>query len=62
MATAKAKTYTVDTTVYGVSLREEPEGRILEKVLPNGTKVNAVSEADGWVEVDGGWIRSKYLK
>lgn len=62
MATAKAKTYTVETPVYGVNLREGPEGKVLDKVLPNGEKVKALSEADGWVEVDGGWVRRKYLK
>ena len=61
MATAK-KTYIVETPVYGVSLREEPEGKILDTVLPNGEKVKVVSEANGWVNVDGGWIRREYLK
>lgn len=62
MATAKEKTYTVSTHVFGVSLRDEPNGKILDKVIPNGRRVKAVSEVDGWVEVPGGWVRSKYLK
>ncbi len=62
MAARKAKTYTVETPVYGVSLREEPDGKVLKQVLPNGTKVKEITSVDGWVEVDGGWIRAKYLK
>lgn len=62
MAAAKAKTYTVSTSVFGVALREEPEGKILDRVIPNGEKVKALSEKDGWVEVDGGFIRKEFLK
>ena len=62
MAARKTKTYTVATPVFGVNPRENPDGAILAKVLPNGAKVKAVSEVDGWVETEHGWIRATYLK
>jgi hypothetical protein len=45
-----------------VSLREKPDGKILNHIIQNGEKVKEISNADGWVEVEGGWIRAKYLK
>lgn len=62
MAAKKEKTYTVATPVFGVSLRENPDGKILNHIIQNGEKVKEISNADGWVEVEGGWIRAKYLK
>lgn len=62
MARKKAKVYTVSTNVYGVSLRESPDGKILDKIIPNGEKVAEITQTDGWVEVDGGWIRKQHLK
>jgi len=51
----------VNTPVYGANLRADPDGRILETVLPNGAPVEVAEERDGWAKVDGGWIRAKYL-
>lgn len=64
MATAKKPkaTYTVTTPVFGVCPRREPDGVILDDVIPNGKTVKIVSEADDWVETDRGWIRKRYLK
>ena len=58
-AKKQPKRRTVKTPVYGVSLREDPDGRILKTVLPNGTPVEVAEERDGWAKVDGGWIRTK---
>lgn len=62
MAGKRVKTYIVNTPVFGVNLRAEPNGKVLDKVLPNGTAVKEKSAVDGWVEVDGGWIRAAYLR
>lgn len=62
MATKRVKTYTVNTPVFGANLRDKPNGKILDTILPNGTKVKEKSAIDGWVEVDGGWIRAALLK
>lgn len=62
MAAKKVKTHTVHTPVFGVNLREEPNGKILDKILPNGTEVKQKSAVDGWVEVEGGWINAAYLR
>lgn len=61
-AKKQPKKYTVSTPVYGVSLRDEPDGKILDTVIPNGDIVTVKSVKDGWIEVDGGWIRAEYLK
>lgn len=61
-ARKQPKTATVKTPVYGVNLREEPDGKILSTVLPNGTSVDVLEERNGWAKVDGGWIRAIYLK
>ncbi len=61
-AKKQPKKFTVSTPVYGVSLRAEPNGKILDIVIPNGDMVEVKSEKDGWIEVDGGWIRAEYLK
>lgn len=62
MARKKAKVYTVSTNVFGVSLREAPGGKVLDKIIPNGETVAEISQQDGWIEVDGGWIRKEFLK
>ena len=59
---AKKKTLTVQTTVYGVSLRDQPEGKINGIILPNGAKIVPLSEKDGWTEIAEGWLRDKYVK
>ena len=58
-----------------VNLRLEPAGNVL-KILPQGTKVRALEERDGWVRVkvtelpfgtpadgtDTGWVIGKYIQ
>lgn len=62
MATKKQKTAVVNTMVFGVTLRDNPDGKLLDTVLPNGTKVKIKSEFNGWCEVKGGWVRAIFLK
>ncbi len=60
-ARKQPKTRTVKTPVYGVNLREEPDGKILSTVLPNGTEVSVTEERNGWAKTEDGWIRAIYL-
>lgn len=61
MAKKIVKPYTVRTTVYGVSVREAPDGKILDTILPNGTEIQPISESGDWVETEKGWIHKRNL-
>lgn len=61
-ARKQPKKATVTTGVFGANLRDEPDGKILPAVLPDGTSVEVLEERDGWARIDGGWIRARYLK
>ena len=63
MAAKKADTYTVAWDS-GLNLRSQPNysGTIV-RVLPFGEKVKASGKAEnGWLPVDGGYVRSEFLK
>lgn len=63
MAAKKANAYTVAWDS-GLNLREKPDysGAIV-RVLPYGEKITAKGKAEnGWLPVDGGYVRSEYLK
>jgi mannosyl-glycoprotein endo-beta-N-acetylglucosaminidase len=50
-------------TTSRLNVRSAPVvGNNIIKTLSNGTVVTVLSEKDGWSEIDGGFVMSKYLE
>lgn len=62
MATAK-KTYSVNWDS-GLNVRAVPNyGGAIVRVLPYGETVKATGKAEnGWLPIEGGYVRAEYLK